>query len=74
MENRNTKREYLAEKLILATEATQNMGNDADLWSRNCKSLPYSLLTSKIPHKELPGVAACNGKVKDANWNRQVLF
>jgi hypothetical protein len=43
------------------------MGNDADLWSRNCaQSLPYSLLTSKISAKELPGVAAhVTVKVKD---------
>jgi hypothetical protein len=48
MENRNTKRELSCWKINPATEATQNMGNDADLWSRNCaQSLPYSL-SSKI--------------------------
>jgi hypothetical protein len=53
---------YLVEKLILATEATQNMGNDADLWSRNCKSLPFFTFI-----KDRIRITRCRGtcKVKD---------
>jgi hypothetical protein len=44
------------------------MGNDADLWSRNCKPSPF-LFTFNIKDlriKELPGVAAhVTVKVKD---------
>jgi hypothetical protein len=72
MENRNTKRDYLVEKLICYDNP--KIWEMMQTYGHAIVSPVPSYFYQRSPHKELPGVAQCNGKVKDTKLNRQVLY